>query len=79
MKKLLILLFFTTTIFTQTVNDSIQKSITESDLFSDYDIALIDSLLLDSRFKSPLYNSFNYNIDGINNKDISDVSLSSEV
>mgnify|MGYP001309793430 FL=1 len=79
MKKLLILLFFTTTIFTQTVNDSIQKSITESDLFSDYDIALIDSLLLDSRFKSPLYNSFNYNIDGINNKDISDVSLSSEI
>lgn len=79
MKKLLILLFFTTTIFTQTVNDSIQKSITESDLFSDYDIALIDSLLLDSRFKSPLYNSFNYKIDGINNKDISDVSLSSEV
>ena len=47
MKKLLLFLFFTTSVFAETPNDSIPKKMSTSDLFSDYDIVLIDSLLTD--------------------------------
>lgn len=79
MKKLLILLFFTTSLFAQTVNDSIPKKITTEDIFSDYDIALIDSLLMDSKYKSPLYDTSEYIITDVDKKDVSDVDLSTEI
>ena len=79
MKKLLLLLFFTTRIFAATVNDSIPKKMRTSDLFSDYDISLIDSLLMDSKYKSPLYNTLKYRIDDIGEKEVSDVALTTEV
>ena len=50
-----------------------------SDLFSDYDIALIDSLLMDSKYKSPLYYSSKYLIDDVDKKNISDVALSTQL
>jgi membrane-bound lytic murein transglycosylase D len=79
MKKIFLFLLFTTNFFAQTTNDSIPKKITASDLFSDYDIALIDSLLMDSKYKSPLYNSTKYIIDDIDKKSIADVKLSTEI
>ena len=68
MKKLLLLLFFTTPIFAETVTDSIPRKMSSSDLFSDYDIVLIDSLLMDSKYKSPLYNTLKYRMDDVDKK-----------
>ena len=78
MKKLFLLLF-TTTVFAQTSIDSIPRKITASDLFSDYDIALIDSLLQETKYKSPLYESSEYIIRDIDKKEVSDVDLSTEI
>ena len=79
MKKLLLLLFFTTSIFAETANDSIPKKMSSSDLFSDYDIVLIDSLLMDSKYKSPLYNTLQYRMDDVDKKAVTDVALSTQI
>ena len=60
MKKLLLFLLLTTPILAETAKDSIPKKMNTADLFSDYDIVLIDSLLMDSKYKSPLYNTLQY-------------------
>jgi membrane-bound lytic murein transglycosylase D len=82
MKKILILFLLTSSVFAQTsktFNDSIPKRITRADLFSGYDIVLIDSLLLDSKYKSPLYDASDYILEDIDNKDVSSVNLSTAV
>ena len=78
MRKLLLLLFITTSVFAQTAIDSIPKKIKRADLLSDYDIVLIDSLLMDSKYKSPLYDTSEYLIKDIDKKNVSDVDLSTE-
>ena len=77
-KKILLLLFFTTSFFAQKT-DSIPKKITTEDLFSDYDIVLIDSLLMDSKYKSPLYDTSEYILKNIDKKDASNVELSTDI
>ncbi len=79
MKKILLLLLFTSNFFAQTSTDSIPKKITSADLFSDFDIALIDSLLMESKYKSPLYDTSKYIINNVDSKDVSDVKLSTEI
>ena len=79
MKKILLLLLFTTSVFAQTPKDTISKKITQADLFSDYDIVLIDSLLMDSQYKSPLYETTTYIINDVEKKDVSNVALSTEI
>ena len=79
MKKLLILLLFTTGVFAQSTNDSIPKKVTAADFFSDYDIVLIDSLLMDSQYKSPLYDTNKYFIEDIDKKNVTDINLSTEI
>lgn len=58
--------------------DSI-KELTEEDLFSDLDIRLIDSLVLDTKFNSPLYDTLQYFIKDIDTKEISSVALTADV
>ncbi|TMM30567.1 LysM peptidoglycan-binding domain-containing protein [Polaribacter aestuariivivens] len=79
MKKILLIFLFTSSVLAQTQKDSIPQKITKADLFSDYDIALIDSLLMDSKYKSPLYETATYIIDDAEDKDVSNITLSSEV
>ena len=79
MKKLLVFLLYTASISAQNSIDSIPKKITAEDLFFDYDIVLIDSLLLDSQYKSPLYDRSNYLINDIDKKSVADVNLSTEI
>ena len=55
--------------------DSI-KNIVEEDLFSDIDISLIDSLVLDTKYNSPLYDTNEYYIKDAETKDVSSVTLS---
>ncbi|MCD9564225.1 lytic transglycosylase domain-containing protein [Tenacibaculum maritimum] len=71
-KLYILLLLFSSGIFSQ--NDSIPegtilnaKKTASQALFSDDDIKLIDSLLVDAKFESPLYDSIQY---VINDKDI---------
>lgn len=77
MKKLLILLLTSTTIFSQQKKDSIETvkidtlfiakdSITTSvkkEFFTDNDLQVIDSLLVDEKFNSPLIDTLEYVID----------------
>ncbi|TXD49739.1 lytic transglycosylase domain-containing protein [Polaribacter sp. IC073] len=79
MKKILLLFLFTTSVFAQTPKETIPKKITQADLFSDYDIVLIDSLLMDTKYKSPLYETPTYIIKDAETKDVSNVALSTEV
>jgi membrane-bound lytic murein transglycosylase D len=79
MKKLLLLFLLTTSVFSQTPKDTISKKITQADLFSDYDIALIDSLLMDTKYKSPLYETAIYIIKDAEEKDVSSIKLSTEI
>lgn len=79
MKKIFLVLLFSTSVFAQAQNDSIPKKITQADLFSDYDIALIDSLLMNAKYKSPLYHSFTYIIDNAETKHVSEVEVSTEL
>ncbi|MGB0879742.1 MAG: transglycosylase SLT domain-containing protein [Polaribacter sp.] len=79
MKKTILLFLITTSVFAQTSIDSIPKKITTADLFSDYDIVLIDSLLLDSKYKSPLYDTSKYYLEDIDLKNVSDVNVSTEI
>lgn len=55
--------------------DSI-KNIVEEDLFSDIDISLIDSLVLDTKYNSPLYDTNEYYIKDAETKDVASVMLS---
>jgi membrane-bound lytic murein transglycosylase D len=79
MKKILLLFFLTTNVFSQAPKESALKKITQADLFSDYDIVLIDSLLMDTKYKSPLYETAAYIIQNAEEKDISSSELSTEI
>ncbi|AQS94250.1 lytic transglycosylase [Polaribacter sp. BM10] len=79
MRNFLVVFFIATSVFAQSPKDSTYKKITKADLFSDYDIVLIDSLLMDSKYKSPLYETSTYIIKDIENKDVSNVALTTEV
>jgi membrane-bound lytic murein transglycosylase D len=79
LKKIVLLLLFTVSIFGQSPKEfSVQKTI-QAALFSDYDIALIDSLLLDTKYKSPLYETASYILQDAEEKDASNVALSTEL
>ncbi|MBL4605187.1 MAG: LysM peptidoglycan-binding domain-containing protein [Flavobacteriaceae bacterium] len=58
--------------------DSI-KNIVEEDLFSDLDISLIDSLVLDTKYNSPLYETNEYFIKDAETKDVASVVLSEDL
>ena len=79
LKKIFLLLLFTASVFSQAPKDAIPKKITPADLFSDYDIALIDSLLMDTKYKSPLYETATYIIQDAEEKEVSNVELSTAV
>ena len=79
MKKIFLLLLFTASAFSQGPKNAILKKITLADLFSDYDIALIDSLLMDTKYKSPLYETATYIIQDAEDKEVSNVKLSTAV
>lgn len=51
----------------------------ENDLFSDADLSMIDSLVLESKYNSPLYDTITYYMRDAGKKDISNVDLTSEV
>jgi membrane-bound lytic murein transglycosylase D len=79
LKKFLLLLLFTSSVFSQAPKNAISKKIIPADLFSDYDIALIDSLLMDTKYKSPLYETATYIIQDAEDKEVSNVELSTAV
>ena len=79
MKKLFLFLLFTASVFAQIPEDAIAKKIAEVDLFSDYDIVLIDSLLMDTKYKSPLYETTIYIIKDAEEKDVSNIELSTKI
>jgi membrane-bound lytic murein transglycosylase D len=76
---LLLLFLFSASVFAQAQIDSIPRKITKADLFSDYDIALIDSLLQDSKYKSPLYETPQNISNNIDKKSVADVDLSTRI
>lgn len=84
-KKLLFLfLFVTVNIVAQVENDSIAvavDSITveEDDLFSDIDLAMIDSLVLESKYNSPLYDTITYYMSNAERKNIDNVKLTEAI
>ena len=83
-KLLLLILFCTVGLFGQVEKDSISVEkdsmpITEDDLFSDVDLAMIDSLVLESKYNSPLYDTITYYMSNAERKDINDVKLSAEI
>ncbi|MFY0604005.1 MAG: LysM peptidoglycan-binding domain-containing protein [Flavobacteriaceae bacterium] len=84
-KIFLFFLFISLGVFAQIKKDSLLvakdsiKEIAEEDLFSDLDIAIIDSLVLDAKFNSPLYDANSYFIENIDTKDVSSVQLTSTV
>ncbi|MFQ3306354.1 MAG: membrane-bound lytic murein transglycosylase D [Polaribacter sp.] len=79
MKQFLLLLLFTSSVFSQIRKEAIPKKITPVDLFSDYDLVLIDSLLMDTKYKSPLYETTTYFLKDAERKDISNIELSTTV
>jgi membrane-bound lytic murein transglycosylase D len=79
MKQFLLILLCSSGFFAQTPNTVFSEKIIPIDLFSDYDIVLIDSLLMDTKYKSPLYEKSTYVINDIEENDISDIKLSTEI
>jgi membrane-bound lytic murein transglycosylase D len=79
LKQFLLLLLFTSSVFSQIRKEATPKKITPVDLFSDYDMVLIDSLLMDTKYKSPLYETTTYFLKDAERKDISNVELSTTV
>ncbi|MEJ6674324.1 MAG: transglycosylase SLT domain-containing protein [Polaribacter sp.] len=79
MKKIVLLFLFTGSVFGQVPEEFPDKKILQAALFSDYDIALIDSLLLDTKYKSPLYETASYIIEGAEKKEVTSIALSTEV
>jgi membrane-bound lytic murein transglycosylase D len=66
MKQFLLILLYTSCFFAQTPNTVFSEKITPTGLFSDYDIVLIDSLLMDTNYKYPMYEKSTYIInDGV--------------
>ncbi len=84
-KKLLFLfLFISVGLCAQVTKDTISIAtdsivVEKNDLFSDLDIAMIDSLVLESKYNSPLYDTITYYMSNADKKDISDVKLTEEV
>ncbi|MEQ6125053.1 LysM peptidoglycan-binding domain-containing protein [Pseudotenacibaculum sp. MALMAid0570] len=84
-KKLLFLLFFLSiNLFGQSERDSIPAKldsikIPENDFFSDVDLAIIDSLVLESKYNSPLYDTVSYYIKDADKKKVSDVTLTANL
>jgi membrane-bound lytic murein transglycosylase D len=70
MKQFLLILLCTSCFFAQTPNTVLSKKIIPIGLFSDYDIVLIDSLLMDTKYKSPLYEKSTYIINDIEENDV---------
>jgi len=79
MKQFLLILLCCSGFFAQTPNTVFSKKIIPIGLFSDYDIVLIDSLLMDTKYKSPLYEKSTYVINDIEENDVSDIKLSTEI
>ena len=52
---------------------------TKSNLFSDLDLATIDSLVLESKYNSPLYDTITYYMDHAVAKNVDDVALNVDV
>jgi len=79
MKKVFIVFLIISTSFSaQTKNDSIPNLDTEI-LFSEMDLTRIDSLLMNDRFRSPLYDTAQYIIKDFEKIDVSSIQLSSDV
>lgn len=79
MKKLaLLFLFISFNISSQKIKDSLPTIDTEI-LFSDMDLATINSLLMNDKFRSPLYDTAQYFIRDLAKVDISNIELSSEL
>lgn len=86
MKNKLLILFFLLSInlFAQAEKDSIPSkmdsiTIPENDLFSDVDLAMIDSLVLESRYNSPLYDTITYYMKDADKKEIAGVKLTADL
>ena len=79
LKKIVLLVLFTGSIFGQVPEELPVKKIPKVALFSDYDIALIDSLLLETKYRSPLYETASYLIEDAEKKEVPSVLLSTEV
>lgn len=79
LKKIVLLVLFTGSLFGQVPEELPGKEILQASLFSDYDIALIDSLLLETKYRSPLYETASYLIEDAEKKEIPSVVLSTEV
>lgn len=83
--KLLLLLFLVSiNLFAQAERDSIPSkmdsiTIPENDLFSDVDIAMIDSLVLESRYNSPLYDTITYYMKDADKKEVAGVALTADL
>jgi membrane-bound lytic murein transglycosylase D len=78
MKKLFVFILFTTHLFSQNTS-SLKKAKIKDNLFLDYDIALIDSLLLQSEQQSPLYDTSSYFIKNVLEKEVKSVSLNTKI
>ena len=78
MKELFVFIFLTVNILSQNTSSKKREKF-EDNLYLDYDIVLIDSLLLKSEQQSPLYDTFNYYLENITNKDPLNVSLNTKV
>jgi membrane-bound lytic murein transglycosylase D len=79
MKYIFLLLFFTTSFFAQTANDSLSKKETTKELFSDDDLKLIDSLLIGNKFNSSLAKKNNFNLIEEDSLDLVDLILTSDL
>lgn len=79
MKKIILLLLFAGPIFGQVPEELPEKKAVQAALFSDYDIALIDSLLLDTKYRSPLYKTRSYVVQDSEEKGAVNVALSTEL
>ena len=79
LKKIVLLVLFTGSLFGQVPEELPGKEILQASLFSDYDIALIDSLLLETKYRSPLYETASYLIEDAEKKEVPSVVLSTEV
>tara|TARA_B100000795_G_scaffold49291_1_gene32371 strand:- start:2288 stop:3586 length:1299 start_codon:yes stop_codon:yes gene_type:complete len=79
LKKIVLLVLFTGSLFGQVPEELPGKEILQAALFSDYDIALIDSLLLETKYRSPLYETASYLIEDAEKKEVPSVVLSTEV
>ena len=83
-KIFFLLLFLSINLFGQSEKDSIpiqadSINIPENDLFSEVDLAMIDSLVLESKYNSPLYDTITYYMSNAERKDITGVKLTKEI